>query len=296
MILPQHEEYQLHADSIAHSDLGSANSEIISEPQQAIVDSEKEQHVWLIRYGKTDPGLIENVGNYDSDLHWDGIEHAEAIAQHIAASGTLPDHVFADPFLRCTHTADTIVSHFNRLSDRGMKVKIEEGLTEWQVPSLMVDPEGHRTKPRTRNELVDIFDTVDESYESVNPQGPDRDSSEENEEDASAGSPRFPETEDQLSERCKTSIDKILKLAGMGSVAIVSHAPCLQHLALALDGSPSASASGLGAWSLGGVTHFSRLPGETKWTLRSYSSTSHMPGEFRDGELGKWSLPSFVNI
>jgi len=254
--------------------------------------NEKEQHVWLIRYGKTDPGLIMNVGNYDSDLHWDGIEHAEAIAQHIASSGNMPDHVFADPFLRCTHTADTIVSHFNRFTQRGMKVKVEEGLTEWQVPSLLVDPEGKRTQPRILNELVDIFDNLDESYESVNPQGPDRESSEE----AVQGSPRFPETEDQLHERCKTSIDKILNKIENDSVAIVSHAPCLQHLALALDGSPSPAASSLGAWSLGGITHFSRLPGETKWTLRSYSSTSHMPGEFRDGELGKWSLPSFVQI
>ncbi|KAL3945373.1 MAG: hypothetical protein SGBAC_000506 [Bacillariaceae sp.] len=260
--------------------------------------NEKEQHVWLIRYGKTAPGLIENVGNYDSDLHYDGVVHAEAIAQHIAACGKVPDHVFADPFLRCTHTADTMVSHFNRLTNRGLKVKVEEGLTEWQVPSLLVDPQGERTDPRTLNELVDIFDNLDESYESLNSKGPDREPSEEEEqgEETAPGCPRFPETEEQLHERCKTSIDKILEKIDKDSVAIVSHAPCLQHLALALDGSPSPGASALGAWSLGGITHFSRLPGESKWTLRSYSSTSHMPGEFRDGELGKWSLPSFVKI
>ena len=256
------------------------------------MSNQKEQHVWLIRYGKTDPTLIENVGNYDSDLHWDGIEHAEAIAQHIASSGIMPDHVFADPFLRCTHTASTIVSHLNRFTDKRMKVKIEQGLTEWQVPSLLVDKEGNRTNPRGLSELVDIFDNLDESYESVNPQGPDRESSEEAEE----GCPRFPETEEQLNERCKTTVDKILDSIQNDSIAIVSHAPCLQHLALALDGSPSPAESAIGPWSLGGITHFSRLPGETKWTLRSYSSTSHMPGEFRDGELGKWSLPSFVKI
>ncbi|CAJ1944459.1 unnamed protein product [Cylindrotheca closterium] len=284
MILPKQEEQQVYFD---------LTNSAIAELSTAKMDNnnnEKEQHVWLVRYGKTAPGLIENVGNYDSDLHMDGIEHAEAIAQHIAASGNVPDHVFADPFLRCTHTADTIVSQFNRLTDKGMRVKVEQGLTEWQVPSLLVDPEGIRTDPRPLHELVDIFDNLDESYESTNPQGPDRESSEE----VDPGCPRFPETEEQLSERCKTSIEKILEVIGNDSVAIVSHAPCLQYLALALEGSQFPSESALGPWSLGGVTHFSRIPGETKWTLRSYSSTSHMPGEFCDGELGKWSLPSFV--
>mmetsp|Transcript_30952 Transcript_30952/g.74418 ORF Transcript_30952/g.74418 Transcript_30952/m.74418 type:complete len:285 (-) Transcript_30952:57-911(-) len=284
MLLPKYEEQQVYFDFTNYEIVESAATTMINE---------KEQHVWLIRYGKTAPGLIENVGNYDSDLHSDGVAHAEAIAQHIAAGGNLPDHVFADPFMRCTHTADTMVSHFNRLTNRGMKVKVEEGLTEWQVPSLLVDPEGMRTDPRTLDELVDIFDNLDESYECVNPRGPDRGTETE---EASSGSPRFPETEDQLHERCKTSIDKILEVIDKDSVAIVSHAPCLQHLALALDGSQSPGASALGAWSLGGITYFSRLPGESKWTLRSYSSTSHMPGEFRDGELGKWSLPSFVQL
>ena len=178
MLLPKYAEQQVYA-GMTHTRSQSAfdfKHFVTDEESQRRTEDEKEQHVWLIRYGKTAPGLIENVGNYDSDLHSDGVVHAKAIAQHIAASGNVPDHVFADPFLRCTHTADTIVSQINRLTNKTLKVKIEEGLTEWQVPSLLVDPEGMKTDPRTLEELVDIFDNLDELYESVTPQGPDRES------------------------------------------------------------------------------------------------------------------------
>jgi broad specificity phosphatase PhoE len=264
-----------------------------AQPQDGCSSETLEQHIWLIRYGETSPGLIENIGNYDSDLHMDGVEHAKAIARNIALSGHLPEHVFSDPFLRCMHTADTIAAAFNQQTNGSLKVKVEEGTTEWQVPSLLVDPEGVRTNPRTLEELLEIFDNADEYYQSLNPQGPDRDSSAE---EAPEGCPRFPESEAQLHERCETTIDRILNHVGDDSIAIVSHAPCLQHTALALDGSPTPEDSKLGGWSLGGVTHFSRRVGETKWTLKSYSDTSHMPGKYKDGELGKWSLPSFVRV
>jgi broad specificity phosphatase PhoE len=264
-----------------------------AQPQDGCSSETLEQHIWLIRYGETSPGLIENIGNYDSDLHMAGVEHAKAIARNIALSGPIPEHVFSDHFLRCIHTADTIAASFNQQTNGSLKVKVEEGTTEWQVPSLLVDPDGVRTKPRTLEKLLEIFDNADEYYQSLNPQGPDRDSSAE---EAPEGCPRFPESEAQLHERCETTIDRILNHVGDDSIAIVSHAPCLQHAALALDGSQTPEDSKLGGWSLGGVTRFSRCIGETKWTLKYYSDTSHMPGKYKDGEFGKWSLPSFIKV
>eukprot|EP00980_Cylindrotheca_fusiformis_P027401 scaffold20339_cov128-Cylindrotheca_fusiformis.AAC.1 len=263
-----------------------------AQPQDGCDEEPSEQHIWLIRYGETSPGLIENVGNYDSDLHTDGVTHAECIANNIASSRHLPDHIFSDPFLRCMHTADTIASSLNHRSYQNLKVKVEEGMTEWQVPSLLVEPSGVRTHPRTLDELLQRFQNVDGTFESLNPQGPDRLVNDE--EEAPEGCPRFPESEEQLHERCKATIEKILNHVGDDSFAIVSHAPCLQHTALVLEGSATPKDSKLGPWSLGGVTHFSRQKGDTKWTLKAYSDTSHMPKKYQDGELGKWSLPSFV--
>lgn len=268
------------------------------------------QYIWIIRYGRTFPGLVENVGNYDSDLHQpEGIEHAKAIAQRIInnskgddGDSMIPKHVFSDAFLRCMRTADVLATTLNEHSrSKGstapvIKIKVEEGSTEWQVPSLLIDKDGKRTHPRTLSKLTEEFPKrIDETYESLNPQGPDRQDSGTA---VAAGCPRFPETEDQLHERCRTTLGKILRHVGKeDSIAIVGHAPCVQSTAMALEGAASPAESKLGPWSLGGVTLFSRPTGEdTKapWKLECYSDTSHMPGEYKEGKLGQWSLPSFV--
>lgn len=255
--------------------------------------TETRQYIWLVRYGRTFPGLIEGVGNYDSDVQDpEGLEDAKAIANHIASKGTdrLPKHVFSDPFLRCMRTADVIVSTLNERSNASLKIKVESGMTEWQVPSLLVDVEGKRTHPRSVQHHAEELENVDESYQSVNPHGPDRDT-----ESLAEGVPSFPETEEQLYVRCRTTARKILEHTGSeDSILIVSHAPCCQSMALALAGFTSPSESKLGGWSLGGVTLFSRIVGSEEWTLEYYSDTSHMPGEYKEGIKGRWSLPGFV--
>ena len=52
-------------------------------------------------------------------------------------------------------------------------------------------------------------------------------------------------------------------------------------------------------WPLGGITLFSRdVSGEDMegdgWKLEFYGSTSHMPGEYKQG-LKAWSLPCFFS-
>ena len=284
---------------------------------------------------------MENIGNYDSDLHPDGIVHAAAVAERLASGhsessspdDSVPKIIYSDPFLRCMRTADVIVETLNSTgrsngdqNSNCIKIRVEPGTTEWQVPSLLVDKGGERTHPRSTEELVKLFpDTIDREYRSINPEGPDRTTSNEEGDDeqaicdtSSTYPPRFPETEEQLHRRCQCTIQRILADVGdIDSFVIVGHAPCVQSMALALmGGGKPEDCPELGPWSLGGMTLFSRpigtdrsgivrpvdSEGETKgnvnsdtckWTLDLYSDTSHMPGEYKDGKLGRWSLPSF---
>ena len=195
----------------------------------------------------------------------EGVEHAEAIASSISNASDKPDAIYSSPFQRTAETAHRIAKAC------GCSVLIEEGLTEWQVPSLLVDPSGTRTYPKSAQELAELFDTVDVSYQSVNPS------------DGSEGSPSFPESEEQLLARCAKTIRKILDQSA-GNVGIVSHAPCDQSIAYFLEGAASVNESALGPWALGGVTKF------TGNKLTMYSDTSHMPGIYQPG-IKKWSLP-----
>jgi broad specificity phosphatase PhoE len=246
------------------------------------------QYIYLVRYGLTDPPLMENVGNYDSDIHEPiGVEHAQAIANFLAEQqeDSRPSLVYSDPFLRCTHTANIIASTL------GCSHRIEEGVTEWLVPSLLVDKDGVMTKPRTVQELQKLFPTIDASFESVNPV---------DESDTSAkGAPHFEESEQALYERVACTLERLFDhhQTNNENLCIVSHAPCLQGMAMILEGKKDPSESSFGPWSLGGVTCFSRDIQNEKageWECQFYSATSHMPGEYHDGVKGAWSLPSFV--
>ena len=130
----------------------------------------------------------------------------------------------------------------------------------------------------------------------MNKQGPDR--KDETSSSVEAGCPQFPETEEQLHVRCRTTIHKLLKTIPKNeSIIIVGHAPCVQSMAMALEGSTTPKETQLGPWSLGGMTLFSRTinnDDKSKWTLEFYSDTSHMPGEYKHGKLGQWSLPSWT--
>jgi len=252
----------------------------------------KKQYIWLVRYGLTEHTLVENVGPYDSDIDPTiGITHATAIMQRISSSGdAVPQYVYSDPFLRTTHTGNIIVKGLDKKDEKVHR--IEEGLTEWQVPSLLVEADsGNKTDPRTPEQLQELFpENIDLSYNHVNPLLPDNTSRSE----APKRSTLFPESENELFERCATSVTRILDdLKGHENVCIVSHAPCNQAMALFLDG----NADRIGKWSLGGLTRFSRFVDTGgvigEWDLDFYSCTDHMPGEYKDGVKGAWSLPSF---
>jgi len=93
------------------------------------------QYIYLVRYGLTDPPLMENVGNYDSDIHpADGVEHAQAIANVLRDQQPKEEEnvtpwrwrmmVYSDPFIRCAHTANIIANVLD------CPHRIEVGLTE----------------------------------------------------------------------------------------------------------------------------------------------------------------------
>ncbi|KAG7362239.1 histidine phosphatase superfamily protein [Nitzschia inconspicua] len=280
------------------------------------------QYVYLVRYGLTDPPLIETVGNYDSDIHEPiGVEHAQAIAnflldqqqQQVGYDGTNNNNnavvVYSDPFLRCTHTANIIATTL------GCPHRIEEGVTEWMVPSLLVDKDGTMTKPRTVQELRQMFPSIMDSYVSVNPV---HEKNGDNDDDhPSPGAPQFEESEQALFQRVACTLERLFdhhhnsrqqqqqqqqQQSTDESLVIVSHAPCLQGMALALEGKSDPAESSFGPWSLGGITCFSRdmeRNGSSSytygtWKCEFYSRTDHMPGEYKDGIKGAWSLPSFV--
>mmetsp|Transcript_87612 Transcript_87612/g.131393 ORF Transcript_87612/g.131393 Transcript_87612/m.131393 type:complete len:254 (-) Transcript_87612:452-1213(-) len=243
------------------------------------------QSVWIVRYGLTKYPLVENAGPYDSELDpTEGVDHAKSIARRISSNeGDLPKYVYSSPFVRTTHTAQLIALELPSGS-----VRIEGGLTEWQIPSLLVDKEGVRTYPKDAKQLAETYDTIDLSYESVNPP------SLEGVEEVTDGAPKFEESEQDLMKRCSKTLEGILKLSNGESFVLVSHAPCDQALALHLEGK-GPSDSKLGPWPLGGITKFSRCVNDDgsfgEWELDFYGETEHhMPGKYKPG-IKAWSLP-----
>lgn len=193
--------------------------------------------------------------------------------------------MYSSPFQRCAHTAQLIALALPR-----PVVRIEEGLTEWLIPSLLTDASGAKTSPKSVPELAVVYGTIDDSYKSVNPVALDDAT------DVPEGAPKFVESEEALLKRCATTLQRILDNSNGASIALVSHAPCDQSLAFYLEGTRSPAESQLGPWPLGGITKFSRsINGDSsygEWKLEKYGETSHMPGNYKPG-VKHWSLPSF---
>jgi broad specificity phosphatase PhoE len=215
---------------------------------------------------------------------------AAAVLQDVKASTSSEEevvHVYSSPFTRTTQTANIIASALPCLESQ---VRVEEGLTEWQQKSLLVDPSGTITYPYTAKEISADFSKVDVTYESVNPQGSCHPSP------AVGGVDDFvEESEQDLFERCSKTLEGILNERADGlSFVIVSHAPCDQSMGVYFEGTTLKDSS-LGPWPLGGITKFSRVKNDDgsfgSWEMDYYGATDHMPGEYKGG-LKAWSLPT----
>ena len=227
-------------------------------------NAQQQNSIYIVRYGLTEFPLVEDKGPYDSDIDPNqGIPHAQAISERLSQDiSTSKDTtvILSSPFLRTTHTASIIADKLQGT------VLIEEGLTEWQIPSLLVEQDtGSKTNPRTVEELSKMFSNIDTSYQSGNPFQPDW----------------FPESdESKLLKRCATTLEKILEThSSSTNFILVSHAPCDQALALYLEGNTNApEQSNLTPWPLGGITKFtsSSSPQDGGWTLEWYGDTQHV--------------------
>eukprot|EP00593_Proboscia_inermis_P002016 CAMPEP_0171295292 /NCGR_PEP_ID=MMETSP0816-20121228/3886_1 /TAXON_ID=420281 /ORGANISM="Proboscia inermis, Strain CCAP1064/1" /LENGTH=280 /DNA_ID=CAMNT_0011767841 /DNA_START=342 /DNA_END=1181 /DNA_ORIENTATION=+ len=226
-----------------------------------------------------------------------GIKHTVAIANFIADGvANTETFVFASPFQRTTQTACAIAdainvtnsTYYNNNREKVI-VRIEEGLMEWLTPALVVTKSSNtRTYPKTTAELSQLFPgKIDPLYKSLNPPAT-KDST----------SPKFPETEAALLLRANTTLTRLVKDSNLVSpsssstkrnIVIVSHAPCDQALAFALEGAKSPADSQLSYWPLGGITKFTSKvsSGSNDWVLDFYGRTHHMPGEYKDG-LKEW--------
>lgn len=250
------------------------------------------QYIWIIRYGLTEYQLVENEGPFNSDIHpEDGVEAANCIAGRIASSENgAPSIVYSSPFQRTAHTANILASALrNDNNGEVTRLNIEEGLTEWQVPSLLVNASsGMKAEPESVKDLKKKFDCIDPSYTSLNPVIVNGRC-----DVVRKGAPCFTESEEQLLKRAKVTISKILEHSKGKNLAIVSHAPVDQALAYVLESGGDAiksEKSQIGPWPLGGITLFSRNVLEQEWKLEFYGDTDHMPGIYKPG-LKHWSLP-----
>ena len=243
---------------------------------------------------------IKDVGPYDSDIDpKEGMEHAKCIAKRIAnghevvvhvddnnnnnvnskneitsetetEDSTIPKVVYADPFMRTTHTGHIIAKELcNNNNNNNIKLRSEDGLWEWLIPSLLVDKStGIQTEPQSRNVLKEKFKLIDINYKSI-----------QSYKDQMIFT--FPESEQQLFHRCEITVSKLIQNNttentntkakantkantnnnNYDSICIVSHAPCLQAMAYYLDvdsTSPKESKI-VKPWPLGGITMFSRI-------------------------------------
>ncbi len=226
------------------------------------------------------------MGPYDSPLHpIDGYEAGIAIARRLASMSHPPDVVYSSSLHRAVSTSQLIVHAINKTNK---SIKIEDGLIEWLTPSLTVEPDGSRLKPRTVQQLMDMtFTEIDPDYKSVNPIAIDPS-------DSPVGAPYFFESEEDLMVRARVTMERLIIDAKGRNICIVSHTPCAQAMAVYLENANSLAESTIGPWPLGGITTFSRISenGDSgKWKLDMYADCSHMPGEYRKG-LKEWSLPS----
>lgn len=183
------------------------------------------------------------------------MDHAKCIAKRIAkghtttaattnttaddrtVAATIPKYVYADPFMRTTHTGHIIVQELMKNNNSGTTktkttnrdqdpklLRSEEGLYEWLIPSLLIEKKrGIQTYPKSVPELMQhhgFEDTMDATYQSVHPYTKFR--------------ATLPESEEQLFQRTQRTVTEILQLhhaTTYDSICIVTHAPCNQAIA-----------------------------------------------------------------
>ena len=199
------------------------------------------------------------------DVHVDDNNNDVNNSNNVTES-TIPKVVYADPFMRTTHTGHIIAQELGN----NIKLRSEEGVWEWLIPSLLVDKStGIQTEPNSIHVLKNKmkFDSLDMNYKSMHSY-----------QDKMIVT--FPESEEQLLNRCEITVSKLIQnnttdttentkantdtnnnKNNYDSICIVSHAPCLQAMAyyLDIDSTSPKESKIVKPWPLGGITMFSRI-------------------------------------
>ena len=262
------------------------------------------------------------------NVHVDDNNNDVNNSNNVTEDSTIPKVVYADPFMRTTHTGHIIAKELGNT----IKLRSEDGVWEWLIPSLLVDKStGKMTEPNSIKVLKNKmkFDSLDMNYKSIHSY-------------KDKMIVTFPESEEQLLNRCEITVSKLIQNTttetetedrkantdtnnnnNYDSICIVSHAPCLQAMAyyLDIDSTSPKESKIVKPWPLGGITMFSRriittttttttsiiaeehgyVDGEaveekdvecSKWKCEFYGCTNHMIGDYKNG-IKEWSLPCF---
>ena len=160
-----------------------------------------ERIVWIARHGHREDSLDHNwkktaENPHDPDLSQDGVTQAKELANRI--SNEYIDHIFASPYLRAIRTAHYCALRVN------VKIKIEEGLGE------MLNPQWFSRKPSLDpiTKRAEVFPLINVNYQSI-------------------VVPKYPESDDEIDDRCRRVIYGILK-EFEGNILLVGHgASCI---------------------------------------------------------------------
>lgn len=175
--------------------------------------------IYIARHGEridfVDPTWYGNAKNcHDPHLTKRGQEQASDLGEKLKPLNIT--HIYASPFSRCANTAANAAGKI----DPNMKICIEPGACEWLNPNWYLHvPTG--PKWRSVADLKAEFPCIDDTYESIFP--------------INLNSQAFPESEEQLRERCMKMIKTILQTCnGDGNVLIVGHGSSVEALFMGL--------------------------------------------------------------
>ena len=196
---------------------------------------------------------------------------AHELGQYLQRENADVKHIFTSPFKRALHTAVLVCK------DVGLpKVNLEDGITEWQTPSLVGKEAPYQ--PPSLVHLIERFPEINAKYATITKPTP------------------F-ETEEEMVRRTGRIAQILADSVFPSNLLIVTHAPCALGISLCFEGLAESEMSQwkketkLKPWPLGGLTQFTRSSTESPWVLALCQSTQHLTGPWKEGKQA-WTLPS----
>lgn len=155
------------------------------------------QTIWLARHGNridfvNPEWFLTAERRYDPHLSDDGVVQAQELAERLKNEPI--EHIFVSPFLRTVQTAHEIAKVLH------LPVKIEPGLSEW-LNTAWMDAPPEKLPPAI---LAQDYPIIDLSYQSCI-------------------QPVFPETREQMVERCGQTVRRLVERYQGKNLLMVCH-------------------------------------------------------------------------